>query len=213
VYIEPKVYSTSCGEFKNGIPSPISNGMSTNSVNSLSSTYLQQILDAALGGVNNNQSGNLLTVPTTGPTGSQPDNGQLSPFAQIASSLQQLQQSNPTEYQQVTAAIATNLTTAAQTAQTDGNTNAAGTLTQLASDFTSASKNGQLPNLQDLAQATGGTSGHHHHHHHHGGGGSSTGSTTSSTSSSTSGSQSSSLNPLSIIFQTLSSAGITGANG
>jgi hypothetical protein len=210
VYIEPKVYSTSCREFKNGNSSPISNGMSTNSVNSLSSTYLQQILDAALGGgVNNNQSSNLLTVPTTGSAGPQPDNGQLSPFAQIASSLQQLQQSNPTEYQQVTAAIATNLTAAAQTATTDGNTNAAGTLTQLASDFTSASQNGQLPNLQDLAQATGGTSGHHHHHHH-GGGGSSSSSTTSSTSSTT-GSQSS-LNPLNIIFQTLASAGITGTN-
>jgi hypothetical protein len=184
--------------------------MSTNSVNSLSSTYLQQILDAALGGSNNNQSSNLLTVPTTGPA-AQPDNGQLSPFAQIASSLQQLQQSNPTEYQQVTAAIATNLTTAAQTATTDGNTNAANTLTTLASDFTSASQNGQLPNLQDLAQATGGTSGHHHHHHH-GGGGSSSGSTTSGSTSSTSGttgSQSNSLNALSIIFQTLSNAGIT----
>jgi hypothetical protein len=182
--------------------------MSTNSVNSLSSTYLQEILDAALqnGGVNNNQSSNPLTVPTVAPAASQPDNGQLSPFAQIASSLQQLQQSNPTEYQQVTAAIATNLTTAAQTAQTDGNTNAATTLTQLASDFTSTSKNGQLPNLQDLAEATGGTSGHHHHHHH-GGSVASSSSTTSSTS------QSSSLNPLSIIFQTLSSAGITGSNG
>jgi hypothetical protein len=185
--------------------------MSTNSVNSLSSTYLQQILDAALGGVNNNQSSNLLTVPTTGTAGTQPDNGQLSPFAQIASSLQQLQQSNPTEYQQVTAAIATNLTTAAQTAATDGNTNAAGTLTQLASDFTSASQNGQLPNLQDLAQATGGTSGHHHHHH--GGGHRSSGTTSSSTSSTsgTTGSQSS-LNPLNIIFQTLSNAGLTGAS-
>ncbi len=183
--------------------------MSTNSVSSLSSTYLQQILDAALqnGGVNNNQSSNLLTTPATGSVGTQQDNGQLSPFAQIASSLQQLQQSNPTEYQQVTQAIATNLTSAAQTAQTDGNTKESTTLTQLASDFTSASQNGQLPNLQDLAQATGGTSGHHHHHHH-GGGGSSSGSTTSSTSSTTE-SQSNSLNPLSIIFQTLSNAGIT----
>jgi hypothetical protein len=190
----------------------MSNSMSTNSVNSLSSTYLQQILDAALGGVNNFQSSNPLTVPTTGTAGTQPDNGQLSPFAQIASSLQQLQQSNPTEYQQVTAAIATNLTTAAQTAATDGNTNAAGTLTQLASDFTSASQNGQLPNLQDLAQATGGSSGHHHHHH--GGGHRSSGSTTSSSTSSTSGTtgSQSSLNPLNIIFQTLSNAGLTGAS-
>lgn len=175
---------------------------------------MQQILDAALqnGGVNNNQSSNPLTTSGTSSFGNQQDNGQLSPFAQIASSLQQLQQSNPTEYQQVTAAIATNLTAAAQTAQTDGNTNEANTLTTLASDFTSASQNGQLPNLQDLAKATGGASGHHHHHRHGGGGSSSastTGSTTSSSTAGTTGSQSSSLNPLNIIFQTLSSAGIT----
>src|ERR1019366_2800930 len=45
----------------------------------------------------------------------------------------------------------------------DGNTTAATQLNQLATDFTSASKSGQLPSVQDLAQAVGG---HHHHHHH-----------------------------------------------
>jgi hypothetical protein len=189
-------------------------GMSTNSINNLSSSYLQSILENALqsNGVTNNQSNHTLSALQS--LTNQPDIGQLSPFAQLASTLQQLQQSNPTPYQQVTQTIATNLTTAAQTAATDGNTGAAAQLTQLASDFTSASKTGQLPNLQDLAQATGGTtghngtngaSGHHHHHHHH--------SEAASSSSSTTSSDDSSLNPLNIIAQTLTSAGITGSNG
>lgn len=178
--------------------------MSSNSINSLSSSYLQSILTSALksDGVTTNASGPLTT---------QSDNTQLSPFAQLASTLQQLQQSNPAEYQQVTQTIAANLTTAAQSAQSGGNTNAANQLTQLASDFTTASQNGQLPNLQDLAQATSGangtsaTGGHHHHHHH--------AAAASSSDSGSDSSQSSSVNPLSIIANTLSSAGVTGSNG
>jgi hypothetical protein len=176
-------------------------GMSTNSINTLSSSYLQSILTSAL-------TSNGVTSSAFGSVTTQSDNGQLSPFAQIASTLQQLQQSNPTQYQQVTQTIATNLTTAAQTAQQDGNTNAANQLTQLASDFTTASKNGTLPNLQDLAQATGGTqggtqaTGGHHHHHHHA-------AAASSDSDSTDSSSSTSLNPLSIISNVLSNAGAT----
>ena len=71
------------------------------------------------------------------------------------STLQQLQQSDPTKYQQVTQQIATNLQSAAQTAQAEGNTTAANQLNQLATDFTNASQSGQLPNVQDLAQAIG----------------------------------------------------------
>jgi hypothetical protein len=102
----------------------------------------------------------------SGTSGQQSDSGQLSPFAQLLSTLQQLQQSNPTEYKQVTQQIATNLQNAAQTATSDGNTSAANQLTQLATDFTTASQSGQLPNISDLAQAIGG-GGHHHHHGHH----------------------------------------------
>jgi len=68
----------------------------------------------------------------------QSDGSQLSPFAQILSSLQQLQQSNPSQYQQVTRQIATNLQNAAKTAQSEGNTTAANQLNQLANDFTTA---------------------------------------------------------------------------
>lgn len=158
----------------------------------------------------------------------QDGNPQLSAFAQVLSTLQQLQQSNPTEYQQVTSQIATNLQTAAQTATTDGNTTQAAQLTQLATDFTSASQNGTLPNIQDLAQAMCGA--HGHHHHMDASSSSSDQSTSSQTSAAanqttlayelsqqisaflsnqTSSTQAGTLDPLSIIQNTLTSAGVS----
>jgi hypothetical protein len=157
------------------------------------------------------------------------DSGQLSPVTQLLSTLQQLQESNPTEYQQVTQQISSNLAAAAQTATSQGNTSAATELTQLSTDFSQASQNNQLPSIQDLANAIGG--GHHHHGHHHfqasSGSSTSTSATTdSSTSSSSSANnspvnqilslfqsgaaQNDALNPLSIIDNTLTSAGIIG---
>jgi UDP-2,3-diacylglucosamine pyrophosphatase LpxH len=157
------------------------------------------------------------------------DNSRLSPFAQLMSTLQQLQQSDPTKYQQVTRQIATNLQSAAQTAQSDGDATAANQLNQLANEFSNASKSGQLPNMQDLAQVT---SGHHHHPHFHSvsadsDSNSSANCSSSSASSSsasqtlsqllsafqTSGAQSDALNPMNIILNTLSGAGINGFNG
>jgi hypothetical protein len=209
--------------------------MSTSSINNLSSSYLQSLLGSALQntGLTANSTGNGLNINASS-TGIPSDNSQLSPFAQLLSTLQQLQQTNPTQYTQVTQQIATNLQTAAQTAQTDGNTTAATQLNQLATDFTSASKTGQLPNIQDLAQAVGG--GHHRHHHAHAASGdsdsdsgdSATGSSSSSSSSSSgsasqslsqllasfqsSGNPNDSLNPLAIILNTLSSSGINVPN-
>jgi hypothetical protein len=202
-------------------------GMSSNSINSLASSYLQSILGTALQATG--LSGKSTSSSVSGASG-QSDSGQLSPFAQLMSTLQQLQQSNPTEYQQVTQQIAGNLQSAAQTATADGNTSAASQLTQLATDFTTASQSGQLPNVSDLAQAIGGGGHHHHHGHHASSSDSSTdSSSTSSTSSTTSTSstsplqqllaafesnatQNESLNPLSIITNTLASAGITATN-
>src|ERR1035438_7491698 len=139
--------------------------MSIALINNLS-RYRQSALGTALQdtGLTTNTTGNNLNGIDSFSVGLQPDNGQLSPFAQLLNTLQQLQQSDPTKYQQVAQQIATNLQTAAQTAQTDGNTTAASRLNQLAADFTNASQNGQLPNIQDLAQAIGG---HHHHYHIH----------------------------------------------
>jgi hypothetical protein len=163
-------------------------GILSNSVESILSSALQKV------GLTSNAAGSLSGIGGS-TSAQQPDSSQLSPLGQVLSTLQQLQQSNPTEYKQVTQQIATNLTSAAQTAQSDGNTTAANQLTQLAGDFTNASTSGQLPNIQDLAQAVGGGEGGHHHHHH------ADSSSTSSTSQ----------NPLSIIANTLASAGVTTA--
>jgi hypothetical protein len=207
-------------------------GMSTSSINNLNNSYLQQILNTALQGTGlSPDSTSSSSVSAT--SSQQQDSGQLSPFAQLMSELQQLQQSNPTEYKQVTQQIATNLQNAAQTATTDGNTSAATQLNTLATDFTNASQSGQLPNVSDLAQAIGG-GGHHHHHHHGGSSSSSTDSSSSSSTTSSTGStsatstssstsplqqllaafesnstQNEALNPLSIITSTLANAGIT----
>jgi hypothetical protein len=90
------------------------------------------------------------------------DNSQLSPFIQMMSALDHLHQSDPSKYQQVTQQIATNLQSAAQTAQADGSSAATSELNQIASHFTNASNTGQFPTIQELAQAI---AGHHHHHH------------------------------------------------
>jgi hypothetical protein len=205
--------------------------MSIGAITNLTTNYLQSILGPALQGTG-------LTANTSSTSvnqsGQQSDSGQLSPFAQLLSTLQQLQQANPTQYQQVTQQIGTNLQNAAQTATSDGYTSAATQLNQLATDFTNASQSGQLPNIQDLAQAADGGGGHHHHHGHHSfsssasGDSSSSDSLTSAASSTSSSSstnpldqlfaafqsnatQNESLNPMSIIMNTLSSANITGS--
>ena len=204
--------------------------MSIGSINPLS--YVQSILTSAIQGAGSTTDPNIHGLNAVDPVSSvaqSPDNSRLSPFAQMLAELQQLQQSDPAKYTQVTQQIASNLQTAAQTATTSGNTTAAAQLTQLASDFTSASKSGQLPSVQDLAQVAGA-----HHHHHHAHAASADSATTSSTDSSSTSSASSSsasqtlsqllaafqtgstqsdtLNPMSIIMSTLSSAGITAAN-
>jgi hypothetical protein len=95
-------------------------------------------------------------------------------------------------------------------------------LSQLSNDFQSASSNGQLPNVQDLATAM--TGGHHHRRHSGAGQISSSNSSDSSSNNSTSSQalaqllsaftsnslgSASSLDPASIIENTLASAGIT----
>ena len=176
--------------------------MSIAPINNLNS-YLQSVLSSTL------QSAGLPTKTRASSLQSPSDNSQLSPLVQLMNTLQQLQQSDPAKYQQLTQQIATNLQAAAQTAQSSGNTTAATQLNQLATDFTNASKSGQLPNIQDLAQAMGG-----HHHHHHQASSTSGASSTSSTldqllaSFQAGAAQNDSLDPMSIIQSTLSSSGI-----
>jgi hypothetical protein len=191
--------------------------MSTSSINALNS-YVQSVLNTGLQGISSSSkaAGNNLNGIDLSSLQLQPDKTQLSPFAQVLSELQQLQQSDPTRYQQVTQQIATNLQSAAQTAQAQGNTTAANHLNQLATDFTNASQSSQLPNIQDLAMALSG--GHRHHHHFP--------SATAGSSNNTSTSQSldqilaafqanetqnDALNPMSIIMNTLAGSGIGAA--
>lgn len=200
------------------------------SISNLAGSFLQSILGGSRVGqnLNNNATATNLTSGISSSSQLQPDTGQLSSFAQIAATLQQLQQSNPAQYKQVTQQIAANLQSAAQTAQASGNATASNQLTQLSTDFSTASSTGQLPNLQDLAQAVGG--GHHGHHHRFSlasdsGSSSSSSNSTSASSASTTGNsqalnqllaslqanstQSGALNPASIIESTLTSAGVS----
>ena len=197
---------------------------------SVNGTLLNNYLESVLSGAVQNPAGttNRASNAATSSIGQQQDSGQLSPLSRLLSTLQQLQQSDPAKYAQVTQQIASNLQTAAQTAQTDGNPAAASQLSTLAADFTKASTSGQLPNIQDLAQALGG-GGHHHHHHHSHGAGSSDNSSSSDPNSASSTStplsqllaslntnsagtnvtQNDPLNPATVIFDTLQTAGIT----
>lgn len=169
------------------------------SIGSLASSVLHAVLPINLF-PNNTTAGSTATSALTSVR--QPDSGQLSSFAQLANTLQQLQQSNPAEYTQLTQKIAANLQSAAQTAQASGNTTAATQLNQLATDFSNASATGQLPNLQDLAHAVGG-------HHGHRNAASDSSAVNQLLSSLQSGSsQTSSLNAASIVQSTLNSAGI-----
>ena len=183
---------------------------------SLSSPLLQSVLGTALQaiGLTNNKTAPPSVSAVSGP----PDNSQVSPFAQLMSTLQQLERSNPAKYAQVTQQISSNLQNAAQTATSSGNTATASELNQLATDFSNVSKSGQLPNVQDLAQAISGGGGHHHYH------GSSSGSSSTSANSGASQAMSqvlsafqsntsqsastTSADPMSIVMSTLSNAGI-----
>jgi hypothetical protein len=178
--------------------------MNIGSLDSLSSSYLQSILSSSLqstGSTTKNSSLSGVDASSITPA----DNGKLSPFAQVLSTLQALQQSDPTKYKQVTQQIAANLQSAASAAQADGNTSEADQLNKLASDFTSASTSGKLPNIQDLAQAMA----HHHHHHIQSGSTDSDSVNQQLAAFQANGSTSDSLNPMSIVMNTLSSAGIS----
>jgi hypothetical protein len=129
---------------------------------SLASSVAQLPFQAIQNTLSSNQHGKgVNSLSSVSPS---PDSSQLSPFAQLLSTLQQLQQTDPAKYSQATQQISANLQTAAQTAQSEGNAAAATQLNQLSSDFSTAFKTGQLPSVQNLASAVGG---HHHHHNHH----------------------------------------------
>ncbi len=199
-------------------------GMGTISTNNSLSSYLQTLENGLqVDGATNQQTTNTTSSLLTPSTASTSDGGQLSPLAQVVSVLQNLQESNPTEYAQIIGQIAANLQSAAQTAKASGNTAVSQDLTQLASAFTTASQTGQLPQFQNQSQDSNQGSGQHAHgHHHHHGGDMSSTSTSSGTATATGASSATdsafsstatanSTNPISIIFNTLQNAGLLSA--
>jgi hypothetical protein len=189
--------------------------MNLSSINNYFTNHTASVLSK---GLSTNSAGK----SAKGVSGASSGTGELSPFAQLLSTLQQLEQSNPTQYQQVTQQIATKLQSAAATDTKNGNSAQAAQLTTLSKDFSTASQNGKLPDAQDLASAIGGA-GHHFHGHASAGdlaGSSSTGSASSPGTNATlqqllasfgsGNNQASSTNPMSIIMSTLSSAGVNG---
>ncbi len=190
----------------------------------LASNFVQSLITGPLTAAASVGSKTTTTSSTTGigASGGVQDSQRLSPFAQILGSLQQLQQSSPAQYQQVTQQISTNLQGAAQSATTQGNTSLAANLTQLSKDFGTASGSGQLPNVTDLAKAVHGHGHHGGHHRAQGADPDGDGSNTAATSTSAanvsqlfqslgstqSGAGGNSLDPLNIIFNSLQSAGL-----
>ena len=76
--------------------------MSTSSINSLYSSSLQSILAGMLrsaGLTTNKTNSSSNGAGALSAVGRQTDSSQLSPFAQLMSTLQKLQQSDPTRYQ------------------------------------------------------------------------------------------------------------------
>jgi hypothetical protein len=123
------------------------------------------------------------------------DTASISGPGQLLSSLLQLQQSNPAQFQQVTAQIANQLQTAAQQQTSPAASNF---LTQLSGQFQQASTSGSVSPLEGTTGAQGAAgAAHGHHHHHHGGGYDSSGQATSSSSDASS-------SPLQQLFSTIS---------
>jgi hypothetical protein len=131
-------------------------------------------------------------LATTSPQGAG-QSGNVSPAASVSmsqsgqlwSELQSLAQSDPSEFEQVTASIASQLTSAASSMTGQQ----ASFVSNLAQSFQEASQTGSMSSLEPPAsqgqtQGQGQAQGHGHHHHHGHGASGSTQSSTSAQSSS-----------------------------
>ncbi len=176
--------------------------MFLNPLSNIANPYIQSLTNAAMS-VLNSFGGAASAAKSSGTTTLPQDSSpQLSPFAQLMSTLQQLQQSNPAQYANVTQQIAANLQSASQTALANGNTAQAQQLNTLSTDFKSASTSDQLPNISDLAEAMGGN--HHHHHPYSSSGSSSSSASHTATTSTGSAASQSPQATVSSIMQSLS---------
>lgn len=83
-----------------------------------------------------------------GGSSAQSDSSELSPLAHLAGLLEELRESDPARYKEVTAKISANLRAAAH-----NGAEGADLLNRLAADFKAASESGAMPDLDDLAEA------------------------------------------------------------
>lgn len=130
-------------------------------INTLSSLLPSFLLP--LGGNTAGAAGNVNQAASSLPQDGAPD---ISPVARFLSKLQQLQQQDPTRFQQVASRIAHRLRQAAKIAECHGNPTWAEQLNKLADQFQNAANGGQIPASEALQQA--GLSWHHHHGGHGG---------------------------------------------
>ena len=111
--------------------------MSVSSVSDLSRQHLLSILS---GNPITKQSAQLATSTLSSATAASSSSSPASsPFAQMLTELQQLEQANPGQYAKLAHQISTNLSSAASKAQGQGNASLANQLTALSNDFATSS--------------------------------------------------------------------------
>ncbi len=122
----------------------LSTGMNVSSISDLARQHMLSILGYSSTGQSSSSSN--LSIGSSNSSSA----GTLSPFAQMLTELQQMEQANPAQYAQVSSQISTNLAAASSQAQVRGNTKLATSLSTLSKDFSSAAQSGQLPSVTDL---------------------------------------------------------------
>ena len=96
---------------------------------------------------------------TSSLSGLQQDDSQVSDFAKLMEQLESLRTSDPDKYKDVTAKVATQLEDAAKSAASNGDTQAASALNDLASKFKTASETGEQVDLRPSGGSSGPPSG------------------------------------------------------
>lgn len=123
------------------------------SVNSISSSNLWQILEsAATSQVNSATSATTSAAPAATSAPGSADSSSLSGPGQFFSELQKLATSNPTEFKKITAEVAQQLQSAAQSSTDPGQANF---LNQMASNFEKASQSGNFSDLFPQGSSNG----------------------------------------------------------
>lgn len=138
-------------------------GSIASTLNSINSSLLSEInSDLSASGVTASTTTN--SNSSSAAAGSSSDSVNTSQIGQLFQELQQLETSNPADFQKVTADAASQFQQAAQQATDPAQ---ASFLSNLADKFQQASQSGNLSAFENGVPRAG--SEHHHGHHHHGG--------------------------------------------